>query len=76
MFIPDSPPPRQEGMSAKFHHSTILKELFDVSVEAKLKKWPKYSHFLKENFCIFKNIQIFALYCRENSKTNPRWPLN
>jgi len=43
-------------MSAKFHHSTILKELFDVFVEAKLKKCPNYSHFLKENFYIFKII--------------------
>jgi hypothetical protein len=49
---------------------------FDVVVEAKLKKCPKYSHFLKENFCNLKNIQIFAHYCGENSKTKPRWLLN
>jgi hypothetical protein len=30
-------------------------------VEAKLKKCPIYSHFLKENFCIFKIIQIFVI---------------
>jgi Lrp/AsnC family transcriptional regulator, regulator for asnA, asnC and gidA len=42
----------------------------EVVVEAKLTKWPKISHFLNKNFCIFKNIQIFAYYCRENSKTS------
>jgi hypothetical protein len=79
MFIPFSPPPRQEGMSAKFHHSTILRtfKLFggsglfqpgqrrsrdrsgstaDWLVETKLTKCPIFSQFLKENFCVFKNI--------------------
>jgi Lrp/AsnC family transcriptional regulator for asnA, asnC and gidA len=37
--------------------------------EVKLKKCGKHLYFFNKNFYIFKIIQIFAIYCRENSKT-------
>jgi hypothetical protein len=60
MFIPDSPPPRQEGMSAKFHHSTILKNFrrlgnFPDRRWNKIKEMPEIFAFFERKFLYFQN---------------------
>ena len=66
-------------MSAKFHHSTVSVSgdfyqppSGDLLVETKLKKTRLFWCFFNKNFYIFKNIQIFAEYCRENLKTTSK----
>src|SRR5437773_8129543 len=69
MFIPNLHPRDKRACLPKIPSSHSNCALPKSCFEVKLKKYPKFLCFSNKNFCIFKIIQIFAFYCRENLKT-------